>query len=372
MTVTHDDDISITIRLDPPPATRAGFGTVLFLAPLSEASLDGNRVKTYKSLEEVESDQSSSFLGQSQVDAAAFAFAQEPKPDEIMIGNVDLGGSPAETYADGLQEVIDADPSFYGVCAQTRTDTETATLASAVETHEKPMLCAIQSSLSDLLATPTDPLLDSTDLSSVAGNERTIIEYHDRSGAYADVAHLVGRLGFDPDRQSAPWDTHLYGAGAAQDPISYSAPLEGSDRDNLIDNHANAISSFGSSDHYLKPGQTAAGRPAYVQLTADWFKTRLETDIALEVQDASRDGEKIPIGQTGETRTRGQVQMAKLVRARFQQGEANGHFVPGSSEIGYPPITSQNITEQTIPLEGSAVLEAHGHSVTFTFEFERG
>ena len=60
LTPSHDDNIQITITLDPPPQAGLDFETVLLLR--DGISLDGDRVRTYTSLTAVQGDEDSGFV----------------------------------------------------------------------------------------------------------------------------------------------------------------------------------------------------------------------------------------------------------------------------------------------------------------------
>jgi len=141
--------------------------------------------------------------------------------------------------------------------------------------------------------------------------------------------------------------------------------LQQSEVGNVKDNGANIMLPFGSTDTYIKPGQTMAGRKIYVMITKDWFETRLKKDVEIEIQSESQFGRKVPVSQEGQT------QLAKLVRKRFKQGERVDHFKTGTTSVSFPTITDSNRNNGVIPLDGSAILEVDGQKVDFNFEFER-
>lgn len=203
----HNDNITINVTLSAVPAQEAGFGTVLLMVPKATNSLNSVRSVRYTSYAEAQAAQTAGYISSGTLAAIAVAFAQRPAPADILVGNVDLAGSPAETYATALPLIQAHDSDFYGVCATTRTGADVEALALVVETED--LLYVSQSSDADWLTSGyPSAFVDLEDL------ENSATVYHTTDAQWADVAWLCGALAFDPDVQSIPWDRPLKGVSA--------------------------------------------------------------------------------------------------------------------------------------------------------------
>lgn len=355
----HEDDLTITIALEAAPVKRAGFGAGLIVDNRSESSLNGNRVKSYASYSEVQTDFDNGYVSQNILDKAGVWFGQDPtvpQQDKLLIGWRDDTLATPETWDTAVDEIAAQNDEFYFVMIDKRTTSELDTVSSHIESnYEKLFVC--QSSDSEWLQ--ASPASNSTpDL--LSGRERTIANYHDTDTEHQDVAHAAARGVFDPDQQSAPWYGQISGVAG----IDRTA-ITGGEVDNVIGNNGNIALPFGSADTFIKRGTNMNGRQAYVLITRDWFRARLKTDVATEIQTGANAGEKIGVTKSGQSR------MAKLVRKRFSQGVRAQHFVDGSTTVTLPTITQTNINNETIPLEGSATLLIGAMDVNFNFRFLR-
>lgn len=351
MGANHNDTITINIDLDAAPSVSTGFGTALLLVDLATNSLDGNRVVTYTELATATADQLAGFISAGTLLAVTAAFAQRPQPEQFKLGYVDLVGG--ETYATGLAAVIAADPDFYGVCINVRTDAEILLVAAAVENQTR--LFLFQSADSDWLTTGGLPAA----LTALDSLERSIGIYHDTATAWADVAWLVDRLAFDPDVKSATWNAYPNGVAA------YATSPTQAQKDFADVNNMNLGLEFGTKTFYVDAAVNMAARPIYEIVTADWFEDRLQTRIIdTKVEYAGR-GDKIIVGEPGK------ALMKSLALAQFAQGVKAKHFVAGETSVSMEDITAADLTAQRIRGTGSAQIAVDGRVFQFDFNFGR-
>ncbi|MFB6265021.1 MAG: hypothetical protein ABEL76_15585 [Bradymonadaceae bacterium] len=354
---SHDSDIDITVQLQPAPPTRKGFGNVLYIGPKADIAYSSDRVRTYNDLEAVENDND---LSQPQIDAATAYFGQDPSPDQLLIGYVDLAGG--ETYKDALDAIEGDTDDFYGVVIESRADAEIVDISEAVENHSRDVLCSVQTS--DQANIDSSGL--SSGLSAIDGKERTFLHYHDQDSEYLDIAWLGSWLVYDPDQRSAP------GFQAIDVVAEYSTLLPtGATGETgfAYENNVNLMLPFSSADQFIKPARNQNGRQASFILSRDWFANRIQTDIAFEILEASNQGEKIPVGTAGTKRTSGQVQFAKLIRKRYKQGVRTQHFEEEQLDLKYPVVTQTNVNNGNVPLEAEITIATPAQSVDVTAFF---
>lgn len=354
---SHDSDIDITVQLQPAPPKRKGFGNVLYIGPKADIAYSSARVRTYNDLDAVESDGD---LSQPQIDAATAYFGQEPEPDQLLIGYVDLAGG--ETYKDALDAIEGDTDDFYGVVIEARTDAEIVDISEAVENHSRDVLCSVQTSDQ----TNIDSSGLSSGLSAIDGKERTFLHYHDQDSEYLDIAWLGAWLTADPDEASAPGFVEI------KQVAEYSGALpSGATGENgfAYENDVNLMLPFSSADRFVKPARNQNGRQASFILSRDWFANRLQTDIAFEILKASEQNEKIPVGIAGTKRTTGQIIFAKLIRKRYKQGVRVQHFEEDQLDLQYPVVTQTNVNNGNVPLEAEITIATPAQSVDVTAYF---
>ena len=344
---THNDNISITVNLSAVPAQEAGFGTVLLMVPLAQNSLNGVRSVRYTSYAEALAAQTAGYISSGTLAAINVAFAQRPAPADILVGRVDLAGSPAETYATALPLIIAHDGNFYGICTTTRTGADVEALALVVETYDK--LYVSQSSDADWLTSGYPSAF--TDLEDL---ENSATVYHTTSTEWADVAWLAGALAWDPDVQSIPWDRPVKGVAA------YTSDLTSAQKAFAKANNANPMLAYGGAAAFIDPGTNHAGRPVSDLLTSHWLKIRLRERLAaLKVRESTA-GRKIPMTKAG------QMQVMGELTALFAQGVQAGHFVEGQTEVTPLTITSSDLTAQRFRFSARAQLLSSGRVFQFT------
>jgi hypothetical protein len=358
---SQEANLDINITLDPPPIKRAGFGTALLIAPAANNSTSMRSV-VYRDADDVGDDWT-----QNEADAAEAYFGQNPEPDELMIGEVDLAGG--ETYVEALNAIIQYDSDFYAVAIDSRTDTDQEAVSDEIESHSKPMLGFFQSSEQDIV---TGSLPGSTNFTtSYDTRERSLGVYHTDDSEWLDMAWMARVLAFDQDRQNPPFFAGVSGVNdygalpAGADIGSQQAPGY------VRDNNWNHIGEFGPAPAWLAPGQNFAGRQGKVLISRDWFEARLQEDVSEFIVELRRDGQGLAVGESGTSETRGQQKMAGLVEGRYLQGVDAGHFLPEQIDIQYPTVLSSDVANGIIPLEGSITVLIAGQAVTFDLNFTR-
>lgn len=110
------------------------------------------------------------------------------KPSTFKIGYVEAGTGNEETYAEGLNEVMDADDSWYVLLSETRDEDDVKAMAAIIQAQRR--IYVTSSSSQDIL----DPN-DITDLGSAlhdAGFFRTALMYSPTSATEYPEASWVG------------------------------------------------------------------------------------------------------------------------------------------------------------------------------------
>jgi len=324
--LTHNANITISIYLDSNPAGRASLTIPLLLVPISTNSLDGNRVVSYASTTEAQAAQTAGYISADTLAGVTRMFTQSPRPKTVKVGYINDSG--AESEADALTALIAADPDFYGIVYQDRTDANGVALSVAAEAASKQVLVVLQSSNTDWKTGGVPAAF-----SSIVDNERTAVLYHDTDGDWNAEGWIASRMAFDPDEQSAPWHGRVKSGDALASSISETV------RGLIQANNANVGLPYGPASYYVDPGYSVAGRPLHEQVSADWLAIRLREDVANAIVDASNRGEKIQVNSTG------QAIMLGLISARVKQGQLVGHFDPSEEQV---EIVAEEITAADI------------------------
>jgi hypothetical protein len=351
MSETHADLIDISITLAAPPVSQAGFGRVAFFAE-DVSFTGGDRYKVYSTNQAAQDDTD---LTSAAKDAASVAFSQTPQPDSFMVVDVDVAGS--ESYEEAFNAAVADGAEFYGVTTESRTDTDHASMDTAIQASAHRAIALYQSADSDWL-TATIP----SGYSALESSDRAAVVYHDTASEYADVAALAGRLAFDPDTTSAAFQCALNSVGP------YATGLTSSDEDNAEGNEVNLVMPFGPEPQYFSPGVALSGRALYEMVTRDWFEARLRERVTQLKLDFDARGEKIPLSAEG------QNLLGAEIEGQLNQGVQIGHFLPLNDEEGasFPtPIPDADITAQVLKGSGSARFESNAAEFEFDFNFSR-
>lgn len=332
---THADLVSVTITLDVVRAAETGF-FVLLLVPLATNSLNSASFVTYTNTKQVTDDLASSYISATTSDHVSSIFAQQQGrvPTKVYVKSVDLVGG--DTYATAFTEATGEDIDFYAVVPQSRTASDIAALGAVVESAG-PYIMVAQSADSDWLTTGGIP----SGFSSIDGNERSVILYHDADSEPGAECYAANRLARGPAVESAPWNAPIYQVAA------YTTALTQAQADFADTNNANNGQAFGTATFYVDPGRNLAGRAIKQLVSADWLQLSIEADIAALFIELHGQGIPIPVSTTG------QGQIEAIVRARYEQGVSVGHFEPDQLSVTRPAITSADLTAQRVRLEGS-------------------
>lgn len=347
MPADHLDNISISITLDPLAAAQASFTTLLIVADEANGTtLGGDRVRSYASLAGVQTDADAGEVGTAILAAATAAFAQRPRPSVIKIGRVDTVG--LESYTDALTAIKAVDADYYGICIESRTAADVALVAAAVQAEDR--LFIHQSGDADW-RTAGYPAA----LSALEGDEHTAGIYHDDAAEWADVAWAAGRLAFDPDTRSAPWDAGVAGVTA------YTTAPTDTEKAALDGNDMNHGLPYGGVDFFVDPGVNHNGRPIYEIITSHWFAARLRERVATLKTVLSARGEKVPMTAAGQALIRSEIE------TQFAIGVSGGHFV--SYETTAEAITAADLAAQRMRFTGRAQDAVSGRIFDFDFNF---
>lgn len=348
---SHDDKISISITLSSLPAARQGFGNVLLLVDQATNTLNGVRMATYRTVTEATAAQTAGYISAATLSIITVMLAQRgggQSPARVKVGRVNTAGS--ESWAAAYLACIAHDSDFYGVVLGVHTDTEILAVAAQVETTGEHIV-GVQSADADWL---TSGLPE--DLEALAAYERTVIYYHDTATAYLAAGHMISRLMFDPDVQSAGWQGQVRGVAAL------ATALTDAQKANARENFANLGLPFGTATMFVDPGWSATGRPVYEVVSADWLRARVREDLAALVIAHADRGEKIVLDASG------QAKILAVIQARLEQGERVGHFIAGQTSVVAESISAADITNQRLRFTGRGQRATDARLIDFDFE----
>lgn len=364
---THLDNLTINIFLDPAPGPVRGFSSLLILVDEAAGTgndLGGDRFLTYASAADAAADN----LIAGKLDATALlavqtAFSQSPAPTQVLVGRVDTGAGIPETYEVALEACVTAGAQFYGIATDLRDAADEATQETFAEyvesTLEQTSLVCLAVNNADWLTTGLPVAL-----ADIAGNERTIVVWHDDPTEWPDVAYMANRLAADPDFVSAPWDAELQAVGANTTVLT--AGQKGFLHNEVNGgNYANVGLEYGPADYFVDPGVNMANRPIYEMVTRDWFEARLQEGIAaLKVAESAR-YRKITVD------TVGQGKVLSVINALLNQGlEGDSpHFVAVSAEA--EAITQADLDGQRLRFKVQGQIAVSARRFTFNVYFSR-
>ena len=436
-TTTHAaDTVTIDVFLAAVPVTAAALGVVLFGVDKATNSLNSQRVVTYTSTADALTDKTAGFISANTYAEIQTAFAQEPAPTAVKVGNCDrvqvaasktswpgsgnkylghltavtagqdgnnitltmvsdttesiavagtaitvhfnhgvsttttintlingygaaaalvtasnndataldataafsatnLTGGSGETWAEGYAAWVAADPAFYGVCINERTDASITSIAGALTGTLQ--LGMFQSADAGLL-TNTFP----AGLSTLQTNEDVALIYHDTATVWADGGYAVAGLAVDPNTQSGSWMIPVASVAGLATGITASQLAF------LFANNTNVGLGLGTAAFFVKNGVTCTGRPIYEKITKDWLTVTLQsTLINLFVQLGSLH-QKLGLDKTG------QAQCKAAISGVFQTAESAGHIEPGWT-VTAETITSTDIANKQLRFTVQAI-----------------
>lgn len=350
---SHEDNVQNTIALDPVAEPEAEFKTVLYMR--DGISLNGDRVRTYTSLNAVQADEAAGYVDAVVTSWARKAFNQRPAPKQIKVGKVDTVG--LETYDDAYNLILAEDCEFWAVTVDTRTPATQVAFAAEIEadaggTTPIRRFLILQSS-DAAWKTPGLPAA----YAAIDGYERTAVIYHDDDGEQIDGAWAVARAVFDPDVRSQPWD------GRVRDVAKLTTSPTPAEQANLDDNFANHALKYGSAPTFVDGGWNINGRFIHEIMTADWFYQRMREDVIDLKLTYSDRGRKVPLDETGRTLIEG------LIEGRLNTAVAADHFELGQTEATSEEISDTDKTLGRIRAGGAATFLQSGRLFEFNFAF---
>lgn len=254
-----------------------------------------------------------------------------------------------------LDAIIAADGDWYGLVLGSRNATQIQRAAEWVESQPRAFFA--QTSDADMLTTATTSIADTVKTLSYA---RTAVAYHADDTEHMDAAWLSYFLATDPDV-----DTTI----AAYKPlagITIQSQLTDTQRSNLESKNANYYSQL-KGIGATWPGKKADGEYIDVLLSEDWAEARIGEDAAQKLTDASANGRKIPYTDAGI------AVMESSIRNVLSQGEAIGHFVPGSSVVTPPKrssVSAGDLTARKLSIPFSTKVAGAIQTIAFTGTLE--
>lgn len=362
--VTHLDRIVVTVNLDAVGPQQAGF-YVLYIVPLASNSLNSAASMTFGTFAEVSAASVAGYISATTLQALTDVFSQSSVPSQIHVAAVDLAsssGSIADTYATVIDAMITAGLDFYAVCIQDRDNADVATVSDYIEalSSDRPYIFVCQSAdAAWKTATPNAAF------STVVGNERTVLMYHDTSTEHGDLVWAAKVLSFSPDNQSAAWNLPLSDVAAL-------AAITSAEKAFLRTNNAN----FGGRQNstfpfYMDPGRNMNSRAMAEIVSADWFKIRVQEGLAQLLGSITNRGQKLPVNVTG-------VRLVQaVVRQVYDQGVVAGHFEPNQLALSSATINTDgtisaaDLTAQRIRVTANIQLTTGAISIAVTANLSR-
>jgi hypothetical protein len=219
-------------------------------------------------------------------------------------------------------------PHFYGVILESRNDTDIKEVAQYVEST--PYRFVAQSNGADLI-TSVD-----TDLGSylkLKSYRRTTLLYHSDNAELFDVADLSKTLGGDFDLQTPQADLLTLSGVAADTTLTDSAVA------NLKAKNVGSYWLFKgvpASFHVV----TSNGNDLELEITADWYRERIEEAVAQNQLNAANNSRRIQYNDTGFQR------IGASINGVLLRGEAIGHANQGSSVLEIPERSSVSSSDE--------------------------
>ncbi len=355
-TGTHNPTVNIVVSLEALPAVPAGFGVVTLIADEAlGTTLDGDRIRTYPSVEAAQTDQTAGFISAAILAAITSAFSQPRKPASVQIARVDTGGG--ESYSDALVAMEATAFPLYALCMETRASATQVLFATTIAAAARPYLLFVQTGDGGVITAGFPAAMVGTDIERAVGN------YHTTATEFEEFAWAVNRLAFDPDLQSVPWECQVEGI-AAMATLPTQAQL-----DFAKGNGFNVNGVFGPADHWLAPAksieQVGNGFTVAELLTRDWFAARAFEAVSNEKVRLSGRGEKIPVT------IEGQGILLAVLQAVIDTGITAGHFVRDQFVFEAEPISAADLAALRLRFTGSAQFANSARQLDFTFTFGR-
>ena len=330
---THQDNIVITIGVDPLPTTDQKFTSMLYMR--DGISLNALDVKTYTSGTEADTDETAGYIDATTTAAIKAALTQGIL--RVKVGRVDVVGG--DTYIIALNRILVTDCDFWAITTDLRVDATIATFVAAVAALETTFrgFVIFQSADADWKTAGIPAAY-----TAIASLKRWAVVYHDTAAEIDDVRWAASKARWNPDTQSAPWDGALSGGtNLAADPSS-------TEKINLDGNYANHALPYGTLARWIDGGWAGDGSFVYERLTIDWFHDRLLQDIVLQKSIYDARGRKWTIDDIGRAVFR------SLIEGRFAKGVSAKHFQLGQTTVTIEPISTADLADGKIRATGQA------------------
>lgn len=333
-----NSNLLVSVASDAPPVGSQGFGTVLCVAAFTtaESTAFGVRSKAYESSKEASEDADLTSAGKAMV---AAAFSQASVPSQVKVG-VYVVGDDAD-YGAALAAIDAVDGSFYGVCIESRVKADILSAAAWVEANNR--FGNFQSSDAEFV-----DAADTTDVASTmqsASRARSKVDYHAVDGEFEDVSTLAYFLSANPDTTSTIMSYQTLSG------VTVNTMTSTEKQAVLSKNGSVYLPFMGSPATY--GGTMASGLKSDVRLSIDWLTSRVKEAQAQALLNATARKSKIPFTDEGF------AVFQALTMAILIQGEAAGHFIPGSSFCKVPKrasVTNADASSRVLRYTFGAVL----------------
>jgi hypothetical protein len=252
--------------------------------------------------------------------------------------------------ADELDAVRNENGDWFGLVITSRVAEDLRQTAAWAETARR--LYVAQTADAAVLTTATDDIASELQDASRAF---TAVIYHASATEYADAAWCAKVLSFSLETTSPTWAFHSL-SGVIVDAINDTQ------RDNAIAKNCNVYLAL-KGQPSTWPGKVASGKFVDEIVIAEWFRARLEEDVAQALINASARGEKIPYTDEGF------AVFESILRRRYAQGVTAGHFVAEQLVATFPrrsEIIDADATARVYRWSASIQLAGAVHSVEST------
>lgn len=259
-------------------------------ARLSDVSFT-ERVKTYGSTTELQTDLTASEIDQDTYDAGAEYFSQSPRARTFMVIRWDVDGP--ETAAEALSAAETAGfapPWQYALLTMdSRTAADHVSASNWCETRD--VLLFVQTSSADAITTGVPAAY-----SGIVDNAKTILLYEDTDAKENDSGWM-GRLA-----AHTPEDFKMASTPVIAGLLEYASILDTTAVNALKANHINGhmVTVPGGSRRNIFPGETLTGRTVALAYTLLLTRIRLIQSIGEMVSARFTAGLPVPQGPVGE------------------------------------------------------------------------
>lgn len=143
-TVTHNNNNSVTVILDPSPLESAGQSIPALLVPLADNPLGdpAQRIVSYSNYDEAFDAEAAGDISASTLAALEVGFTQTVKPRLIKVINIDLANN--ETIPTALAAAKALDDTWYGLSIWSRANADVVAASGWIETQQKILLLSLR------------------------------------------------------------------------------------------------------------------------------------------------------------------------------------------------------------------------------------